>query len=250
MPCYSPYLCKIQVSYKYFPDTTAADYPGFRNKIGKLRTAATGSNPAFHLTVLDNDAIISRFSKAGPVPLGNALTRDYLEPRHDLYFSVFLRDGIPPTFQNEILVNKCDTPYIPLGKVNGSEFPIELTMTSFYGCIAGLSPPHPIPNFVASYSAPSIVTIADGNQIESVKISITADSLPWAEFHFGYRIGLIKIAEAPKAVPVLSVSELNALTLPPPAIEGSVVEYNNTRDFPSAPGGHFFTAAMKAKGNI
>ncbi len=142
----------------------------------------------------------------------------------------------------------CETPYIPLGNVNGSEFPIELTMTSDYGCPAGLPPPHHVPNFVASYSAPSIVTIADGNQIESVKISVTADSLPWAEFHFGYRIGLIKIAEPPKTVPVLSVLELNALTLPPPAIEGSVVEYNNTIDFPPHRADIFFTAAMKSKG--
>ena len=235
----------LDVSYKYFPPSTAADYPGFRNRIGKLRTAATGSNPTFFLNLLDNDAIISRFSNGGSIPLGIAITRDYLEPRHDSYFAVSLRDGFPPTFQNEIWVDKCDVPYIPLGKVNGLEFPIEITLTSFYGCIAGLPPPHPIPNFVASYSAPSIVTIADGNQIESVKISVTADSLPWAEFDFGYRIGLIKIAEAPKTIPIFSVTELNVLTLPPPAIEGSAVEYNNTIDFPSAPGGHFFTPAMQ-----
>lgn len=229
----------LDVSYKYFAPSTATDYPGFRNKIGKLCAAASDSNPTFYLTLLDDDAI-SRFCNGGYTSLGFALTRDYLEPRHDLYFSVYLRDGIPPTLQNGISVDKCDNPYIPLGKVTGSEFPIEITLTSYYGCIAGLLPPYLKPNFVASYSAPSIVTIADGNQIESVKISVTADSLPWAEFHFGYRIGLIKVAEAPKTVPVLSVSELNALTLPPPVIEGSVVEYNNTIDFPSAPGGHFF----------
>ena len=236
----------IDVSYKYFPPTTTTDYPGFRNKIGKLCTATSGSDPTFFLTLLGDDAI-SRFCNGGYTSLGFALTRDYLEPRHDLYFSVYLRDGIPPTFQNGIWVDKCDVPYIPLGKVNGSEFPIAITLTSDYGCIAGLPPPHPIPNFVASYSAPSIVTIADGNQIESVKISVTADSLPWAEFDFGYRIGLIKIAEAPKTIPIFSVSELNVLTLPPPAIEGSVVEYNNTIDFPSAPGGHFFYTSDAAE---
>jgi hypothetical protein len=26
----------LDVSYKYFPPSTAADYPGFRNKIGKI----------------------------------------------------------------------------------------------------------------------------------------------------------------------------------------------------------------------
>ncbi|MCX7195854.1 MAG: hypothetical protein NTV37_08250 [Proteobacteria bacterium] len=201
-----------------------------------MRTAATGSNPTFFLNLLDNDAIISRFSNGGSIPLGIAITRDYLEPRHDSYFAVSLRDGFPPTFQNEIWVDKCDVPYIPLGKVNGLEFPIEITLTSFYGCIAGLPPPHPIPNFVASYSAPSIVTIADGN-----------DSLPWAEFDFGYRIGRIIIAEAPKTIPIFSVTELNILTLPPPAIEGSAVEYNNTIDFPSAPGGHFFYSSDAAE---
>lgn len=234
----------INVSYRYFPPTTTTDYPGFRNKIGKLCAAASGSNPTFFLTLLDDDAI-SRFCNGGYTSLGFAITRDYLEPRHDLYFSVYLRDGIRPTFQNGIWVDKCDTPYIPLGKVNGSEFPIAITLSSEYGCTAGVPPPHPILNFVASYSAPSIVTIADGNQIESVKISVTADSLPWAEFDFGYRIGLIKIAEAPKTIPIFSVTELNVLTLPPPAIEGSVVEYNNIIDFPSAPGGHFFTPAMQ-----
>jgi hypothetical protein len=198
----------------------------------------------FYLTLLDNDAIISRFSNGGTIPLGIAITFDYLEPRHDLYFIVSLRDGIPPTFQNEIWVDKCDTPNIPLGKVNGSEFPIELTMTSSYGCMAGLIPPHPIPNFVASYSAPSIVTIADGNRIESVKITVTADSLPWAEFDFGYRIGLIKIAEVPKTIPIFSVTELNALTLPPPAIEGGVVEYNNAIDFLQHRADIIFTAVM------
>ena len=227
----------IDVSYKYSPYSQTADHPEFRQVIGKLRT--TFSNSSFSLSVLDNDAIISRFSKDSPLPLGNALTRDFLVPRHDLYISFSIRDG-----SYEV---GCETPYIPLGNVNGLKFPIELTMTSFYYCPAGVPPPHPIPNFVASYNAPSIMTIADGNKIESVKISVTADSLPWADFHFGYRIGLIKIAEASKTVPVLSVSELNVLNLPPPVIEGSVVEYNNTIDFPSAPGGHFFYTSDAAE---
>lgn len=227
----------IDVSYKYSPYSQTADHPEFRQVIGKLRT--TFSNSSFLLSVLDNDAIISRFSKDRPISLGYALTRDYLEPRHDLYISFSIRNVL-----DEVA---CETPYIPLGNVNGSEFPIELTMTSDYGCPAGLPPPHHVPNFVASYSAPSIVTIADGNQIESVKISVTADSLLWAEFDFGYRIGLIKIAEAPKTIPIFSVTELNVLTLPPPAIEGSVVEYNNIIDFPSAPGGHFFYTSDAAE---
>ena len=148
--------------------------------------------------------------------------------------------GVFFSIPNDRTENSCEVPLIPLRDVSGPSFPISYTPATEYACIAGLPPPHAVPNYSVSYNAPAMVTVADGNHIESVKISISADGLPWADYIFGYRIGLIQMAAAPATALLFSVPTLNVLTLPPPLIEGSVVEYNNTIDFPTAPGGHFF----------
>jgi hypothetical protein len=213
----------IEVNFKYFPNSTAADYPRFRQAIGKLYTQNRFSTD--FLTAYDNAY------NASPGGDGSANIGD-INPQSGIFSPAELRETTP--------VTSCDAPEIPLQKVSGSAFPITLAVNAIYNCAGGTAPAHPVPSFLVSYNAPSIVTIADGNQIESVKISVSANGLPWAEYFFGYRIGLFKMAEAPIINPIFQVQELSALTLPPPAIEGSVVEYNNTIDFPSAPGGHFF----------
>jgi hypothetical protein len=141
-------------------------------------------------------------------------------------------------------ITKCDTPLIPMQGISGSTFPITRAVDTIFACGGITTPPaHSVPSYLVTYNAPSIVTIADGNQIESVKISVSANGSPWANYVFGYRIGLVQLAAAPAMTPIFYVPALNALTLPPPAIEGNVVEYNNTIDFPLAPGGHFFYSA-------
>ena len=212
----------IEVSFRYVPSSTAADYPTLRQATGKLYTKVIYSE--LFLIAYDN-----------AYPHGEA--GGYIGITYDFSKAFYTgpREGLPPPIAN------CDVPLIPIQGVSGTTFPITRSVSILYGC-GGIPtpPPHTVPTFLVSYNAPSIVTVADGNQIESVNISVFRDGLPWTDYYFGYRIGLFQLAAAPATASIFYVPALNALTLPPPAVEGEVVEYNNTADFPLAPGGHFF----------
>lgn len=218
----------IDVSFKYVPPFTAADYPILRQATGKLYTKVIYSE--LHLIAYDNAYLASD----GAGNIGN------IYPTGGTFYPLPTDWGTP--------VTSCDMPMMPMQGVSGSAFPITRSVSTIYSCGGLTTPPaHAVPSYLVSYNAPAIVTIADGNQIESVKISVSANGSPWADYFFGYRVGLFQMAAAPATASIFGVPALYALTLPPPAIEGSVVEYNDTLDFPSAPGGHFFYSSDPAE---
>lgn len=209
----------IEVNFRYVSPSTAADYPSLRQATGKLYTKAIYSE--LSLIAYDNAYIASD----GAGYIGSVKTMDGM-------FYTVPNWGTP--------LGSCDVPLIPMQGVSGAAFPITRSVGTAYLCGGFLPPAHTVPSYLVSYNAPSIVTVADGNQIESVKISVSANGSPWADYVFGYSIGPIQMAAAPATSSIFYVPALSALTLPPPAIEGSVVEYNNRIDFSPAPGGHFF----------
>lgn len=213
----------VNFSYSVPPPYAATDYPSLRQATGKLYTKAVYS---WLSLIAYDDAYIA---SDGAVNIGLVSTR------YEMFSS--LREGHP-----RIPEISCDVPLIPMQGVSGSAFPITRSVDTTHVCGGFTLPPArpAVPSYLVAYNAPSIVTVADGNQIESVKISVLRDGTPWADYFFGYRIGLIQMAAAPATASIFRVPVLNTLTLPPPPIEGSVVEYNNFIDFPSAPGGHFF----------
>lgn len=210
----------IDVSFRYVAQYPAADYLALRQATGKLYTKEMYS--ALYLIAYDN----AYPANQGAGGIGS------IYPNGGTFYP-FPRDGT--------LATSCDMPMMPMQSVSGSAFPIIRSVSTMYACGGLTTPPaHAVPSYLVSYNAPSIMTVADGNQIESVKISVSANGAPWADYYFGYRIGLFQMAAAPVTASIFNVPTLSALTLPPPAIEGSVIEYNDTIDFPSAPGGHFF----------
>jgi len=224
----SPSTPPIEVSFQYASEYPAADYPALRQGIGKLYTK--NSYSALYLIAYDN----AYPANQGAGGIG----------------SIYPTGGTFYPFPREFgtLATSCDMPMIPMQGVSGSVFPIMRSVSTIYACGGLTTPPaHAVPSYLVSYNTPSIVTIADGNQIENVKISVAANGSPWADYYFGYRIGLFQLAPAPATASIFNVPTLSALTLPPPAIEGSVVEYNDTLDFPSAPGGHFFYSSDPAE---
>jgi len=222
----------IEVSFSYMPPYQAADYPRLRQATGKLYAKFFHSwDTSLSLIAYDNAYVGSD---------GDEYAGAFFFPSSGMFSPV-----------PSLLISgyECHIPLIPTRGVTGISFPIILLPETTYNCLlfGGQLPPTTAPSFVASYTAPSIVTVADGNQIESVKVSVSANGESWADYIFGYRIGLIQIAAAPATATLFQVPTLIALTLPPPAIEGSVVEYNNTVDFPASPGGHFFYSSDAAE---
>jgi len=212
----------IEVNFRYVAPYGAADYPALRQATGKLYTKASYSS--LFLVAYDNAYNVASDGVGG---IGSVNTMNGM-------FSTSPNWEVTP-------ITSCDVPMIPVQGVSGSAFPITRSADTAYACGGFATPPaHAVPSYLVSYNAPSIVTVADGNQIESVKISVSANGSPWADYYFGYRIGLFQMTAAPAMVSIFYVPTLSALTLPPPAVEGSVVEYNNTMDFRLAPGGHFF----------
>ena len=119
---------------------TVANILTLPSRTGNLRT--TDGNDFSYITV-GNDAI----------PLGTLRVKPgefFITPMGGTYSS-------------------CEVPLIPLRDVNGPFFPISYTPTTLFACIARLVPPHEVPSYLVAYNAPAMVTVADGNQIESVK---------------------------------------------------------------------------------
>jgi hypothetical protein len=97
----------------------------------------------------------------------------------------------------------------------------------------------------ATVEAPIQMQTLDGGVIEAVPIRVGLVDGPAftgnAVFYFGYRLGLIR------KVNVEGGDAYRLATLPSPAVEGEVVEYINTADFPNDPGGHYFYTADPAE---
>lgn len=98
--------------------------------------------------------------------------------------------------------------------------------------------------FTASRGQPQRMTTLNGNQIEVVPVQIRLDGTPWATYYFGYGVGLV----AAEAFSIqLYAPSFSPVSLPPPKVDGTVVEYVNTLDFPNAPSGHYFYASDPAE---
>ena len=96
----------------------------------------------------------------------------------------------------------------------------------------------------------------DGSQYDASPMVITRNGVPWMTYYWGYRLRLVASASNwldsnLARVPALSNwptlpnarDNFELAKLPPPFVEGDVVEYVNKRDFPKQPGGQYFYAA-------
>jgi len=102
----------------------------------------------------------------------------------------------------------------------------------------------------------------DGIPYEVSPMVMTRNGVPWMTYYFGYRMGLVagesNWAEANKNViptdywPWLPTSQGNfeLVKLPPPFVEGEVIEYVNNDVFPKSGAGHFFYAASDYERNL
>lgn len=223
----SPYLTSsttptLSVRFGYVPPEMAADYPRLRHGFGKLYSTR---NPSMINIVALDDAYPSGLNSGYIGTIRDDSGEFYATPRGDI--------GIR-------IITDCDTPNIAMRNVSGANFPLMLTANSFNRCGGFLPPAYDSALFSVIYYAPATFAIADGNQIESVRIAVKADGIPWANYVFGYRIGLIEFAIDPSKAANFQVPGMSAITLPPPAVEGIVVEYVDSQDFALAPGGHYF----------
>ncbi len=93
----------------------------------------------------------------------------------------------------------------------------------------------------------------DGSEYDASPMAITRNGVPWMTYYWGYRLGLVASASnwldtSLAAVPDLrdwptlpnSRDNFELVKLPPPIVDGEVVEYVNKKDFPMQPGGQFF----------
>lgn len=102
---------------------------------------------------------------------------------------------------------------------------------------------------VATLGAPVIVTrpLFAGTVplIEALPVTITRNDTLWRTYYFGYRLGIVKIvSHYPGLWP-----NFNPTSLPTPSVDGTVIEYNNRLDYPTAPSGHYFYSADIAEQN-
>jgi len=96
----------------------------------------------------------------------------------------------------------------------------------------------------------------DGSGYDASPMVVRRGGVPWVTYYWGYRLGLVAsesnwagmtgatetaLASWPNFPKPVDNFEL--VRLPPPWVEGEVVEYVNTIDFPKSPAGQFFYAA-------
>ena len=107
-----------------------------------------------------------------------------------------------------------------------------------------------------TYLAPVRRKASDGSDYDASPMVIVRNGEPWMTYFFGYRLGLVasesnwNVANLPK-VPSLAdwpdfptpMNNFELAKLPPPFVEGEVVEYVNFAVFPASKVGHFFYAA-------
>ena len=98
----------------------------------------------------------------------------------------------------------------------------------------------------------------DGSEYDASPMVIEREGLPWMTYFAGYRLGFVasesnwldsNLGKAPALAgwPTLPNSRDNfeLVKLPPPFVEGEVVEYMNTIDFPKSPSGQYFYATTQ-----
>ena len=206
---------------------------GYRSGSGSVRTNDNPYSTKGRDHIVDNTTTSGQGRQAG---LGSS------------YFSAqapsigYFSNGANGSGSSSFGYFDCFFPQLPLFDVKPAGYPstFTLSLNSQFECLASLLPSGPKYAFAARYYAPAVVSVDNGNLIEVVKVEVRRDGLAWADYQFGYHLGPIRFDAAETTKTFFSVPQLAATSLPPPAVEGTVVEYRNTQDFPQAPGGHFF----------
>jgi hypothetical protein len=95
-------------------------------------------------------------------------------------------------------------------------------------------------------SSPIRRTALDGAEYEAVPLRVDRSGVgEWVTLYFGYRMGQVAGKTGP-AVPSAQAEDYELAALPPPFVEGEVVEYVHRPSIAASPWGHFFYAASEA----
>lgn len=105
-----------------------------------------------------------------------------------------------------------------------------------------------------AFGAPIRRTTISGHEYEAAPMVMQRNGVPWMTYYFAYRIGIAGgesnwvessrsafAADFPKFPS--SAENFELTTLPPPIIEGEVVEFVNAKVSPASVGGHYFYAS-------
>jgi hypothetical protein len=110
------------------------------------------------------------------------------------------------------------------------------------------------------FQAPVRRKASDGSEYDASPMLVTRAGFPWITYYFGYRLGLVasesnwsdtnlgkaaELADWPSYPSALDNFEL--AKLPPPVVEGEVVEYVNYEVSPKSVAGHYFYAASPSE---
>ncbi|MDP4029534.1 MAG: hypothetical protein Q8P42_11305 [Gallionella sp.] len=127
------------------------------------------------------------------------------------------------------------------------------TMSLAPGCLVFVQwPGLPTYTFKVEGKPVTQMRASDGSSFDALPLVVTRDGKPWQTYYFGYKMGLAaKTFDYPVEATdpdyffyeSLKAADFKLAKLPPPTVEGTVVEYVNTADFPNSPGGHYFYSA-------
>ena len=112
-----------------------------------------------------------------------------------------------------------------------------------------------------TFAGPIRRSTLDGFEYEAASMRVQRNGVPWATYYFGYRMGStagssnwdnsnrsLFAADFPKFPS--SSEDYELVTLPPPFVEGEVIEYVNPKVSPGSSGGHYFYATSEADKNV
>lgn len=114
---------------------------------------------------------------------------------------------------------------------------------------------------IRTFGGPFRRSTLDGFEYEAASMRVQRNGVPWATYYFGYRMGStagssnwdntnrsLFAADFPKFPS--SSEDYELVTLPPPFVEGEVIEYVNPKVSPGSSGGHYFYATSEADKNV
>ena len=112
-----------------------------------------------------------------------------------------------------------------------------------------------------TFGGPIRRSTLDGFEYEAASMRVQRNGVPWTTYYFGYRMGStagssnwdasnrsLFAANFPKFPS--SSEDYELATLPPPFVEGEVIEYVNPKVSPASSGGHYFYAASDADKSV
>lgn len=110
-----------------------------------------------------------------------------------------------------------------------------------------------------AFSQPLRRVTTDGWEYEAIEMRLERNGAPWMRYAFGYRMGIVSAkslwqsdqrSKLPADWPSFGFpdasEEFEIIKLPPPFVEGEVVEYVNAKLAPGSRHGHHFYAASEA----